>query len=365
MTKIGILTFQRTVNYGAQFQNFALSEYIKGRNVEAEVIDYHNEAIDSVEKPAPFYKKKGIKAALKAIRYGKKQREKWNKFEAFRSSHLNYSAPCNKNTIESICEAYDGIVVGSDQIWNTDITNSDYVYFLDFLKEDDKKYSYAASFGYSELPANEKKTILSLIKKFKSITLREKSAMKMLDTISKEKTCVVDPTFLLDKEEWTSKLNLKKNKRQKKYIFVYMVDENKENLEKIYELAEREQLDIIHIRDGFKNLKNIQSVRDASPEEFLNLLYGAEYVVVGSFHGLCLSLIFEKQFYYFLNKTHNRNSRLIDLLDSVGLTDRSNFMNDERIDYAEVRKTLNDNIVKSKKILDDIILSICKGANKS
>ena len=143
-------------------------------------------------------------------------------------------------------------------------------------------------------------------------------------------------------------------KREKDYIFVYMIDENVENLTRIYELANREKLDIIHVRDGFRELKNIKSVRDASPIEFLNLLYNAKYTVVGSFHGLCLSIIFEKDFYYVLNNKYNRNSRLIDLVNIVGLQNREDFSNKNRINYKEVHKKIEKEIDKSKQILNDM-----------
>lgn len=356
MSKIGILTFQQTVNYGAQFQNYALQEYIKSKQEQIETINYQNDSIIAVEKPSSIFRQKSLKRAIKFIKCHKYHESKWDKFEAFRKKYIYLTEPCVKRSIAKTCSEFDGIIVGSDQVWNTDITNNDYTYYLDFEKDNSKKYSYAASFGYSELPNKNKQSILSYLRQFQSINLREKSALNIIKSIDCNKNAVLDPTFLLDKEEWITKLGLKKD-NGRKYIFVYMVDETKENLEKIYELAKKENLEIVHIRDGFKELKNIQSIRDASPQEFLNLLYNAKYTVVGSFHGLCLSLIFNKNFYYVLNNTHNRNSRLIDLLDIVNLLDRNNFKPKE-IDYNVVNKKLEKNINDSKRILNSIIDSI-------
>ena len=63
--KIGILTFQRTANYGAQLQNYALQDYLQNKNdCEVEVIDYQNKRINQTEKPTSFFKKKGLKELL-------------------------------------------------------------------------------------------------------------------------------------------------------------------------------------------------------------------------------------------------------------------------------------------------------------
>ena len=347
--KIGILTFQRTGNYGAQFQNYALQEYIKKFNNNIEVIDYQNAKVNSVEKPSSIFKQRNIKDIIKYFKCNKYHVAKWNKFEDFRSKYISYSKICDKKNIREICEQYDGIIVGSDQIWNIDITGEDFTYYLDFELNNEKKYSYAASFGFSELPIKYKDTIISLISNFKYI-----SALQMISTIEKEKEAVLDPTFLLSKDEWITKMELKKENK-KDYIFVYMIDENEKNLDKIYKLAQREDLEIIHIRDGFRDIKNINSKRDASPQEFLNLLYNAKYTVIGSFHGLCLSLIFEKNFYYILNNKYNRNSRLIDLVDIVDLKNRNDFSQKSNINYEKVNSILETKINKSKEILNSMV----------
>ena len=44
---------------------------------------------------------------------------------------------------------YDAVVVGSDQIWNLDITGNDFNFFLPF--DGIKKYSYAASIGKKDI----------------------------------------------------------------------------------------------------------------------------------------------------------------------------------------------------------------------
>ena len=352
--KIGILTFQNTVNYGAQLQNYALQTYLEENNQNVEVINYINSAILDIEKPKPFFAQKGLKNKIKYFRCHKYHQKKWFVFEEFRRKYIKMSKEYNVKNISEVSNYYSQIIVGSDQVWNIDITKNDYTYFLNMISDSNKKLSYAASFGFSKFPHDEK-AIINYLNEFKYLNLREKSALSLVQSIeNKNKNVVVDPTFLLSKEDWIKKFNLI-NKEKSDYIFVYMIDETKKNLEELKKISERENLKIIHIRDGFRNLKGIVSKRDSSPIEFLDLLYNAKYVVTGSFHGLCLSIIFEKQFYYFLNNKYNRNTRLIDMLNMLGLEDRKKFNNLNEIDYTKVNKNLRKKIEKSKRIIDEML----------
>ncbi len=354
MKKIGILTFQRTSNYGAQFQNFALQKYLQKNGWEVETIDYLNENLDAVERPQSFFHQKSIKEMIKFFKCHKYRQKKWEGFENFRNEYIKFSEKYDKDNISSIENKYDCIIVGSDQVWNTDITGNDYNYFLSFIKDKEKKLSYAASFGYSEIPVNIKNKVLNYLKDFKVLNLREKTGLNIVkDLPCKNKNVVLDPTFLLDEDQYINFFDLKKDDSEK-YIFVYMYDENKTNIDFIKKLAEENDCKIKFVRDGFKDLDGLDSLRDISPREFLQLLYNAKYVVTGSFHGTCLSIIFQKQFYYNLNKTYNRNSRIVDLLELLHLSNRNDFSSNEEIDYKNVYLTLKKEIVHSKNIISDM-----------
>ena len=62
MSKIGILTFSNTQNYGAALQCFALFEYLKSLGNDVDVFDYRNRNIEltgkrrlrSVQSPKDF-----------------------------------------------------------------------------------------------------------------------------------------------------------------------------------------------------------------------------------------------------------------------------------------------------------------------
>ena len=177
--KIGILTFQKTSNYGAQLQNYALQEYLKQFNaLKIEVINYNNENINKSERFSKLSEQHGIKQIAKYFLQKRRKKKKWENFEDFRKKYINLTNEYTKENISQIEKKFDYFVVGSDQIWNTDITANDYNYMLDFVTDDCKKYSYAASIGMDTVPEEKQKEISSKIKKFQQINVREESAKR-------------------------------------------------------------------------------------------------------------------------------------------------------------------------------------------
>lgn len=60
---------------------------------------------------------------------------------------------------------------------------------------------------------------------------------------------------------------------------------------------------------------------NASPNTFVKLVKHAEAVVTNSFHGTAFSIVFNKPFHFF-PVTLTTNSRMLDLLDALHLSDR-------------------------------------------
>ena len=361
--KIGILTFQNTVNYGAKFQEYALQKYINDMGKDAEVIDYINYKIEEDEKPLKLTKQRSIKGILKYILLHKYQINKTKKFDEFTKKYIKRSKnEYNKENIKNANELYDKIIVGSDQIWNTNMTDDDYTYYLDFVEENSKKLSYAASFGYSEIPERNKEKVKELLKEFKELNVREEAGKNIIKEISKrEANIVVDPTFLLDKEKWKKLAKASENQENNKdYVLAYMVNSKNEIFEFIDDIAEKEDLQIIYVSDFVKkhNKNKVKVIHDASPEEFINLINNAKYVITGSFHAICMSIILEKEIYYMLND-NKVNSRLTNIMKIAGLENRiinsKNYVKNDIIDYSKVEQRMKPLIENSKKILDNML----------
>lgn len=361
LKKIGILTFQDTVNYGAVLQEYALQRFInKEYGNICEVIDYKNSELEKVEKPLKLFKQKSLKGIIKYITCHGYQINKWERFDNFKKNYVNISQEdYDKETITNADKKYDKFIVGSDQVWNTQLTGNDFTYYLDFIKDSHKKNSYAASFGYSKLPEEVKEKAIDLLKDFNTLNIREKQGKEIIinEIKNKEVNVVMDPTFLLDKEEWKKFAD----ENEKSYIVVYMIDFKKEVFDFIKKIAKEEKCKIIYIHDAILSQIGMINSRDASPEQFISLINNAKIVVTGSFHALCLSIILEKDFYYTLNSLNNRNSRLINLIELTRLENRQVLNGEcktrEKIDYSKVNEKLKPYIEKSKLEIDKIIKS--------
>lgn len=74
--------------------------------------------------------------------------------------------------------------------------------FLTFARND-QRISYASSFGVSILPKERKNEFVKNLEQFKTISVREKQGAKIVgDLTGKRAEVVLDPTLLLDENEW-------------------------------------------------------------------------------------------------------------------------------------------------------------------
>lgn len=370
MKKIGIFTFHNVPNYGAVLQAYSLKEYLeKILNREVCIIDFQCQGNDSsfevkeienkIENSDDFIIKKWIKLQLFRMFAKKEYSEKLKKFCAFRRKYLNIDSK-----LDSLKNDYELFVCGSDQIWNLNITNGfqDYYFGANENQRDVKTISYAASCGnIEEVYANERQ-FFQLLGKLYKISVREKSLNNYLVENNIESKCTVDPTFLLSKGEYVNNFSLSKN--DEKYILVYELQQNKKMRDVASRVARLLNLPVICISGYMPRSKHKKNeMFAASPEEFLDLFYNAEYIVTNSFHGLAFSLIFEKNFNVVMPKS--RGSRLVDLLKKTGLENRiyhEENMHTEDINYIEVNELLQEYIEDSKEYLSNIVREINDGA---
>ena len=119
--KVGILTFHKTLNFGAMLQCYGLYKTLESEGFNVEVIDYRCPKVESREgvtldgTPKTFLKR--------VLRAGKVRR-----FSNF-SSRMKMSARCDRSSFKSACSSYDAIVVGSDQVWNPECQGNDPTFF--------------------------------------------------------------------------------------------------------------------------------------------------------------------------------------------------------------------------------------------
>lgn len=365
--KIAIMTFINTWNVGAELQAFALAKALKKNfpQVDIEIMNYSNPHISMQYQPLRLSNHiNSVKRIIKYFLVSNVINKKDELFVRFKEEHL----PISKKKYDAVNlkeanEDYSSFIVGSDQVWNTKLTNEDYTYTLNFVNDCEKKNSYAASFGQIELIHEHKDLWKKNLSDFRVLSSREEESTKLLNELLKtdEVETVVDPTLLLSKKEWLDFFpRIEKRIHDRKYILVYTVSEGEHIFKFARYLAEKYGYDIIFLNNSWKKKRKVLNVRVFGPVEFLQYIFGAEIVLITSFHGLIFSTIFEKNFYCDLTEHSVTGSlRLRNLLKKIDLENRiivpDRKIEENKIDYINVSKIIQKEKKNSFEVLKKII----------
>lgn len=342
---IGIITFHRAVNYGAVLQCFALQQTLDNIGVENEVIDYRCEFIEKHYSYVPTVSIVHMKQFIKECFQIPTKYKARKKFDYFLKNNIHLSSEyTSAEDILKKKQYYNTIITGSDQVWNLAISGEDTAYLLDFVGNEVKKISYAASLGPIEIKSKYLNQIKKYINRFEVVSLREPAAVDTIKYIYDKNIEVdVDPTVLLDSKTWdtlVSRSNLKKDK----FIFVYLMQDSEILREKATQIAEEKDLKILFI--GMVNNINIKgkNMKGASVEDFLWMIKNAEYVVTNSFHGIVFSLLFEKNFYWAYQKGKNMSNPRFNMLNQYYGIEKCccNKNNLEELDYKYIKLKMDE-----------------------
>lgn len=363
---IGILTFYSAKNIGAQLQALALSLVLKNMGHQVSFVRYEP---DYLIKPYSFFRnvhsKNGLLSCIKQVLlHVSFDTFTWLKtvchYRKFQTEYFSITLGEYNEPSDLKKSAFDAIIVGSDQVWNPEITNNriDSMYTLDSSLPGIRKISYAASFSESHITKTEIATLVERLNDFSKISVREKHLEDLLSSyVRKPIEVVVDPTLLMPKEEWL-KIIPKSRLVRKKYVLVYQARGCKSDvLSEAKKLAREIHAEIIDASGmNYRIRKN--GMQYVNPIEFLNLVYHAEVIVTASFHGTALSLILEKPFYS-IRLDDGRDGRVYNLLESVGLLNRMVRKNEtiinEEIDYSSVRQKLKALRISSVNFLNEAL----------
>ena len=167
----------------------------------------------------------------------------------------------------------------------------------------------------------------ALAKKFDGLSVREDSGVVLCKThLGVDAKHVLDPTMLLEKEEYEDVVNKENEPESNGNLFYYFLDDNaeKQNLIRAIEHGCNKVsfncMPSKKIKNG-KEIKNIEDYIYPSPTKWLRSFIDADMVVTDSFHGTVFSIIFNKPFWVIYN-AHRGNTRFDSLLRLFGLDER-------------------------------------------
>ena len=317
--KIGILTFPTAINYGTALQAAALRKVLTDNGHDVRFLDHRCQLIDSTNKVFDLRCVLDLKYTLAHLYNLPVALKRTKRFTAFQQKFIPL-APDDPT-------AFDAVVAGSDQIWNYQLTDCDYYYFLDYNKCG-LKVSYAGSFGLSEIDDDKRERIATLLSDFDYLSVREQQAATIVKNIAGLDVPVVcDPTLLLQKSEWSALIGDKP--KNTGYIFVYTVFNSEEIWAAAQQLSKETGLPVKTI--SYSKLHRHDAIYDftAGPDDWVNYMLNADYVVTNSFHGVAFSINFRKNFFFAMPPAKaGVGSRISDITARYGLSNR-NLLNED------------------------------------
>ena len=357
MKKVDIITIVDNVNYGTYLQAFATAKIVMILKHKVEIINYIRPYISPIQVAKEYLKNDQMSFLKKwsyaffyvtlypymiwqVKRFLTKRVKMTKKYKSYKD--------LKKNPPKA-----DIYITGSDQVWNSDYNNGiDKSFFLDFIDGD--KYAYAASVGINSFGTNEREDVFLLLAKYRSISVRESFGVDALHEIGLNGVIqVLDPTFLLTKEERISVIKKRSFKKKEKYLLIYSVESSRNELvlKQAIAVAKTLQLKIYWVCPTYKFRRQLNGVDQvfnfASVEFFLELMADADFIIASSFHGTAFAVNFNKQFLTISPGKYN--TRVCSLLKLCKLENRYiakevvDIVDLDSIDYSSVNHILAKN----------------------
>lgn len=353
--RIGILTLPLYTNYGGIIQCYALQTILQRMGNETIILQREFNRKHTISGICIYYIKHFIKLMIgRPSSWHYYIDEKRHNYIAQNTNEFidKKIHPRSKHcfTTEELKIEYqkhklDAIIVGSDQVWRPDYSPCLQNYFFDFIANDSKikKISYGASFGSDKWNYSKEQTILcgTLLQQFDFISVRESSGIKLCkEHFHIDAKLVVDPTLLLEPEDYQALLSSNQMKRGN--LFCYILDKSKEKKEIINLIATKNQYlpfeSMPLLSDTTKNIyKDIDKCVYPPIEKWLSAFMEADMVLTDSFHGTVFSIIFNKPFWVIGNKERGM-ARFDSILSLFNL--RNRFI----VDYEHVDFDINEPI---------------------
>ncbi len=331
--KIAILTQPLKNNFGGNLQNFALQKVLKDMGHEPVTIDRHHTVSLRAKLRLGYFKRlvlfflgRGSMPSFKSY-FASQKHQDYIREEIIRfiNTHIVktpilYSDAQVQQLFKD--DAFDAVIVGSDQCWRPKYSPNIYTYFLDFLQDNNKmkKIAYAASFGTDEWEFTEEQTerCKQLVQQFDLVTVREKTAVNLVqEKFNKEAEFVLDPTLLLTKDDYVA-LFENQNLPMNKGVYTYILDKS-DWKQQVLETV-KTQLDLPHYSHQHDE-KKLYVEKIPSIEGWIKGFADADFVITDSFHGTVFSIIFNKPFISLVNVERGA-SRFKSILNELGLIER-------------------------------------------
>ena len=353
MKKVGIITIVNYDNYGNKLQNYATQELLKDLGYEAETIindGKYKKIINLLKYHGIRFFDRYPRIIAKDIFKNKLLKNKIERFKEFSGKNINESK--FKIYIDDIKKLnhkeYHKFVVGSDQIWNPNFrSGGNSNDFLCFTPKN-KRIAFSPSIGVSKLSEVQEKKYSEWLNNMEFLSCREEEGAKLISELTGKKVEVlVDPTMVIDTKKWEKFSQKQNGKTNKKYLLTYFLGSvSGENNDKLKEIAEENDLEIINLRD-----ENNPKVYIADPCEWVDYVKEADFFCTDSFHGVVFSILMKTPFAIFNRggKIVSMNSRIDTVLKKFNFEERHWDILKEKTDYLDIKFDHCDEIISRER----------------
>lgn len=353
MKKIGTISLNINtddLNYGAILHSYAFQQVLKRYpNIDTEIIDYKGPELCKLNLKYPtlgYIKQRNwyltVLSLIRFISHAKR----FQKFKSFQRKMLEVSTlQYDQDTLAKAVLDYDTVVCESDVIWASGITQPglDPALFLALPSMLNKKrVAYSASMANGAYTRNEELDFQTYLKGFSAISCRESYAAKYVSKLTGMKAdWVLDPVMLLDTADY-DKLHLKPIIKQPYILLYFPIEWNRNVVNVVKAYAKKKGLKLVELSRYPWDKMSHKTITDAGVEEFLSLIKYANVVFSNSFHAVCFSILYKKDFYAFSRRTGKKIEDFCNRLDLGERFVQGEFVEKDSINYDLVYKQLRE-----------------------
>ena len=317
--RVGIITLTGNFNYGNRLQCYAMAQSVERTGCIPAVL----------EREQRFPLQRRVYYAIKAVFRSLLGKGSTNNAEKMRTPGRIASFERFSRNIPTVIlpgmgqsarDAYDSIVVGSDQVWNPyEIRHQESWYFAKFARPE-QRVAVAASVGVDSFAdPGQARCVVDGVRGFAHVSVRERRGAELIHEcggIDAEVIC--DPTFALSAEEWRAVADGRYTPVGP-YVLTYLLGgvgaEASNVLDKV---TDNGRIPTVPLSDRQK-----PEEPDAGPAEFIDLIDHAAHVVTDSFHAAVFSSILHTP----LTIVHREGgtsmfSRLEQLSETLGIKEK-------------------------------------------
>ncbi len=293
-------------NYGQVLQCYALYKVCLDAGFEVRVLRHRTlELFESVDSfPPKGERRNNFEDFYRRIHMNEYSKRINTLFEGFIHNNIERTNMCySVDEVKEECSSADIILIGSDQLWYPE--GLEEVYCPDFFDSDTKIVTYATSGIVNDEGYNKRviRRIAKSIEKYYAVSVRERVMADVLEKYTNKKIdVVIDPTFLLRKEDWDIICGRRKIKERYVLCFCYGgVQPHMHCIKKlIKEKTTCKKIVVIKVdryEDEMFHTPDVVLYEDVGPIEWISLIKYADVVLTDSFHGFAFSLIYQKEVY--------------------------------------------------------------------